>query len=679
MEFNESQAAAVFHQKGPMMVLAGPGSGKTTVITHRIARLIETGVSPSSILVITFTKAAAREMKERFQSLCAGSGVAKSSSGSVSFGTFHSVFYYILRLAYRFPPGNVVSEEEKRSFLKTFLRETAFETEDEGEFISSIINEISYVKGSRIDLNYYYSQNCPEEWFKTIYTGYDRMLSETGKLDFDDMLVMCHELFSQRRDILSAWQRKYRYILIDEFQDINQLQYEIVKMLAAPEYNLFIVGDDDQSIYRFRGARPEIMLGFEKDFPGAKKTLLSCNYRSTREIVESSLKLIGHNRVRYEKQLVPVRGQGRPADVRVFENLRKEARGIASLVRQYYQAGIPYEDIAVLFRTGMESGLMAETLMEYNVPFKMRDAVLNLYSHWIARDIFAYLTLAEGSRKRSDIFRIMNRPNRYLSRDAFEMPEVSFEDVKRFYQDKDWMEERIERLACDLKILGRLKPSAAVNYIRKTVGYDEYLRTVAEFRRIRAEELFEILDRLSERAADFATFGEWREYAERYAMEIRRQEIARQDGSKRGGENADVRSGEESLYGDASGGVTLSTMHSAKGLEFAVVFILNANEGITPHHKAGIAADMEEERRLFYVAVTRAKDRLHLCAVRERFHRKQELSRFVREMMEETTQGTGQAERKEGRGRSFAKTERTDRLVAGRTAAEKTTAGKGGP
>ena len=190
--------------------------------------------------------------------------------------------------------------------------------EDEGEFISAVINEISYVKGSQMDLSCYYSQNCPEEWFKRLYTGYEDMLRARGKLDFDDMLVMCYELFSQRKDILSAWQRKFRYILVDEFQDINQIQYEIVKMLALPENNLFIVGDDDQSIYRFRGAKPEIMLGFEKDYPGARRVLLAENYRSSREIVETSLKLISRNQVRFKKELVPVHGSGRPVDVSVY-------------------------------------------------------------------------------------------------------------------------------------------------------------------------------------------------------------------------------------------------------------------------------------------------------------------------------------------------------------------------
>lgn len=648
MDFNQAQMTALEHRDGPMMVLAGPGSGKTTVITHRIKRLLEAGVDPSGILVITFTKAAATEMKERFLRLAreedekrkqaeqraGGSrtgaekpffgtadpgprrreacGTSLEAAGSrVSFGTFHSVFYHILKWAYRFPAGNVISGEEKRQYFKKFLDESEMEVEDEAEFISSIINEISYVKGERLDLKYYYSQNCPEEWFKKLYDGYDEMLKTTGKIDFDDMLVMCHELFTERKDILAAWQKKFKYILVDEFQDINLLQYQVVRMLALPENNLFIVGDDDQSIYRFRGAKPEIMLGFEKDFPGTKRVLLGTNYRSTKEIVETSLRLIERNKVRFEKKLEPFRGSGRPVDFRVFDNPGHEMDTVAQSIRAYHDAGYQWSEIAVLFRTGANSGLMAERLMGYNIPFKLRDVIPNLYSHWIAKDLFAYMEIAAGSRKRSDFYRIMNRPNRYFSRDAFDTPIVSFDRLKSFYQDRDWMEERICDLEADLRAMAPLKPVAAVNYIRKAIGYDDYLRSYAEFRRMKPEELFETADKLAESAAEFATFVEWKEHAARYEEELKKQNQEEREETK--------------------DRVTLSTMHSAKGLEYPVVFVVDANEGIVPHHKAGLPADIEEERRLFYVALTRAKDRLHVAAVKERYHRKTDVSRFVEE------------------------------------------------
>lgn len=613
MKFSSAQESALSHKDGPMMVLAGPGSGKTTVITHRIKKLLEQGASPSGILVITFTKAAAGEMKDRFSGLMrqAGCQGEKGDWSRVSFGTFHAIFYQILRLAYGFRPGSVLGEEEKRRFFKEYINRSEFEVEDEGEFIASLVNEISYVKGNRLDLDCYYSCNCPEEWFKKLYQEYEDMLGKMGKIDFDDILTMCYELFLERKDILKAWQKKYRYILVDEFQDINRIQYEIVKMLAEPENNLFIVGDDDQSIYRFRGARPEIMLGFEKDFPGTKRVLLAENYRSSREIVEASLRLISHNRVRYEKELIPVHGPGRPADVTIYENPLQETGQVARRIRQYADAGYGYGDMAVLFRTGNASGLLAEKLMEYNIPFFMRDTFPNLYSHWIARDVFSYLALGMGSRRRSDFFRIMNRPKRYLSRDAFESSEVSLDAVKSFYQDKEWMEERICDLEGDIRTIGRLNPRAAIQYIRKSVGYDEYLKEYAEFRRMKPEELFEVADQLMESAAGFRTAGEWMDHIRQYEEALKQQKAEEKE--------------------SAGPAVTLSTMHSAKGLEYAVVFIVDANEGASPHHKAKLPEDIEEERRLFYVAMTRAKERLHICAVRERYHRKQEISRFVGE------------------------------------------------
>jgi len=306
MAFNPSQMEAVHHMGGPMMVLAGPGSGKTTVITHRTKNLIEEGIEPGSILVITFTRAAAREMQERFEALMEGKSVR------VSFGTFHSVFFTILKYAYRYQPSDIVREDQRQRCIREMLEEYDLEIEDEHEFVPAILSEISFVKSEMISLDHYYSRNCSESVFKKLYQGYEDHMRRAGLLDFDDMLVMCHELFCQRKDILKAWQNKFRYILIDEFQDINKVQYEIVKMLALPHNNLFIVGDDDQSVYRFRGAKPEIMLGFTKDYPDAKTVLLGTNYRSTRQIVDTASALISRNTKRYEKKLTAFRGDGKP-------------------------------------------------------------------------------------------------------------------------------------------------------------------------------------------------------------------------------------------------------------------------------------------------------------------------------------------------------------------------------
>ena len=614
MAFHKSQLQAIRHLNGPMMVLAGPGSGKTTVITHRVRCLVEGyGVDPASILVITFTKAAASEMRQRFQKLMEGRSLP------VSFGTFHAVFFSILKHAYRYDASNIVREEQRIQLMRELVDRYRIDVEDEGEFISSILSEISMVKGEMMSLEHYYSKNCSEEIFKKLYEGYNRGLESRGLLDFDDMLVMCYQLFDQRKDILAAWQSRYRFILIDEFQDINRVQYEIVKMLAAPENNLFIVGDDDQSIYRFRGAKPEIMLGFEKDYPTAKRTLLGINYRSSSSIVDAAGRLIRHNKMRFEKEIQAFRGAGRPVAVMGFPDAHAETRTIVEEIQDYVRMGYHLSDIAVLYRTSMEPRLLMERMMEWNLPFRMKDSLPNLYEHWITQDMLAYIRIAgdelakHRQAKRADVLRIINRPKRFVSREALEGQIISWDSLKSWYQDRGWMVERIEQLEYDLKMIGRMAPVAAVNYIRKAVGYDDYLREYAENRRMKAEDLLQIADQLQESASSYKTMDAWQEHMREYGEQLRQQL------TNRDSQNTDC--------------VSLMTMHSSKGLEFPIVYILDANEGITPHSRAMLDEDMEEERRLFYVAMTRAKTRLHVYAVRERYHKKAEVSRFVWEYL----------------------------------------------
>lgn len=607
MEFGRTQEQAIRHRDGPMMVLAGPGSGKTTVITHRIKYLTEEcKVNPSDILVITFTRAAAEEMKERFARLA---GAARG----VSFGTFHAIFFQILKLAYRYTAQNIVRTEQQMQFIRELAGKEELELEDENEFVSSVLTEISSIKGEMIDLRHYYSKNCPDETFRRIYSGYEEQMRRSGLIDFDDMMVMCWQLFRERKDILGAWQKRYRYILIDEFQDINRLQYEIIRLIAKPENNLFIVGDDDQSIYRFRGARPEIMLGFERDYPNAERILLDVNYRCTAEIAEPALRLIENNEKRFKKNIRTAGARGKKIITRVWQDSFEENNRIAGEIKQYVSAGYKYSDIAVLYRTNSGPRLLMEKLMEYNLPFRAKDTVPNLYEHWISRNILTYIKIALGSRERSDFLQIINRPNRYISRDSLRSQTVDFGELKSWYGEKDWMVDRIENLEYDLKAVSRMSPLAAVNYIRQGIGYDGFLEEYAGFRRMKPEELLETADQLKESAAGYRTYEEWFRHIEDYAEELKRQASA----GKASEEDA----------------VTLATMHGSKGLEFKIVYILDANGGVTPHSKAALDEDIEEERRLFYVAMTRAKERLHVYAVKERYHKKVEISRFVEEYL----------------------------------------------
>ncbi|WP_125140926.1 ATP-dependent helicase [Clostridium transplantifaecale] len=607
MEFGRTQEQAIRHRDGPMMVLAGPGSGKTTVITHRIKYLTEDcRINPSDILVITFTRAAAEEMKERYVRL---TGAARG----VSFGTFHSIFFQILKLAYRYTAQNIVRTEQQMQFIRELAGKEELELEDENEFVTSVLSEISSVKGEMIDLRHYYSKNCPDETFRRIFSGYEEQMRRSGLIDFDDMMVMCWQLFRERKDILAAWQKRYRYILIDEFQDINRLQYEIIRLIAKPDNNLFIVGDDDQSIYRFRGARPEIMLGFERDYKNAERILLDVNYRCTAEIAGPSLRLIENNEKRFKKNIKTAGARGKNIITRVWQDSFEENNRIAGEIKQYLAAGYQYSDIAVLYRTNSGPRLLMEKLMEYNLPFRAKDTVPNLYEHWISRNILTYIKIALGSRERSDFLQIINRPNRYISRDSLRNQTVDFGELKSWYGEKDWMVDRIENLEYDLKAVSRMSPLAAVNYIRQGIGYDGFLEEYAGFRRMKPEELLETADQLKESAAGYKTYEEWFRHIEDYAEELKRQASA----GKASEEDA----------------VTLATMHGSKGLEFKIVYILDANEGVTPHSKAALDEDIEEERRLFYVAMTRAKERLHVYAVKERYHKKVEISRFVEEYL----------------------------------------------
>lgn len=603
---SDAQIKAVRHGEGPMLVLAGPGSGKTRTICCRVQYLIEEyGVSPDKILVVTFTKAAAKEMKERFLSMMG------TSFTSVTFGTFHAVFFGILKHAYGFRADQIVRQEEQYDYLRDMVRKLRIETEDEGEFFSDLLGEISRVKNNRVLLENYKASCCDTKAFREIYKNYEARLKRARLLDFDDMMLYAYELFDQRPDILAAWQNKYSYILIDEFQDINQLQYDIIRMLAGSKKNLFVVGDDDQSIYGFRGSKPELMLRFPEDYKDAKRVILEKNYRSTPEIVAHSMCLIRQNDVRFKKNLVSENPSGPPVVCHTFENHEEQMDCIVDKIRIFHEHGGKYQDTAVLFRTNVQAYGLVDKLMERNIPFQIKDRLPNIYEHWIAKHIYAYIHMAMGSRKRSDFLQIMNRPKRYLSRDVLEEEQVCFEELYKLYDDKSWIMERLEKLEFDLKMLSRMKPFGAIHYIRHVVGYEEYLKEYAQYRGIKEEEYLEIYDEIQEQSRRFQSFDEWFGYIAEYEQELKRQ-VSEQSASREG--------------------VVLSTMHSSKGLEYRIVFIADANEGINPYKKAVLPEEIEEERRLFYVAMTRAKELLYLFAVKERYGKKQTESRFLHEI-----------------------------------------------
>ncbi|HHT98003.1 MAG TPA: ATP-dependent helicase [Clostridiales bacterium] len=605
MELNKGQEEAIKHEEGPMLVLAGPGSGKTFVITERTRFLIDKCKIPEDeILVITFTKAAANEMKERFVEIT-------KERTKVNYGTFHGVFFSILKHAFNYNASNIIREDVKKQFFKEVINKYKLEYEDEKEIMTSIQSEISLVKSHKIDLDNYYSINCANEVFRAIYDDYENKLRSNRLIDFDDMMIMTYDLFVKKEKYLSLWQDKFKYILIDEFQDINLIQYEIIKMLAKPENNIFIVGDDDQSIYRFRGAKPEIMKQFVKDYPESKTTLLDMNYRSNASIVEASLKLVKNNNERFSKKIYPIKNNRNNIDIQTFDSLALQNKSIVEKIRRYSGQGLMMSNIAILVRTNTGHHNLLYALLEYNIPFIMKDAMPNIYEHWIALDIRAYINIAMGDHSRSNYLRVINKPKRYISRDCFDSVSVDLEEIKKYYEEKNWMIERLDTLEYDLKQIKKMSPFAAITYIRRGIDYESYLQEYASMRKIKYDELIEVLDELQESSKSFATIMEWFEHIENYKKEL-----------------ADQKKKVKDL--DA---VSIITMHGSKGLEFEVVFIADANEDIIPHKKAMLDADIEEERRLFYVAITRAKEYLHIYNSKERYNKELKPSRFIKEIL----------------------------------------------
>ena len=610
MSLNHAQTEAVAHNKGPCMVLAGPGSGKTLTIARRIEYLIQKyKVRPEEILVITFTKYAACEMRDRFRSICG------PSSYAVTFGTFHGIYYGILKWAYRLNQSNLLSDEEKYRILREILPGIDWdqepEADEEKDYLQELAIEIGNVKNNCMDIEEYEPVKYTTEKFRKLYRTYEETKKKYRKIDFEDMLIQCRDLFMKRPDILKKWQEKFQYILVDEFQDVNQAQYDVVRMLAAPQDNLFVVGDDDQSVYGFRGAKPGIMKEFMKDYPKARQILLDVNYRSSGYIVKGALRVIGNNKIRFEKKIEAFRKPDETVHVQEVKDPVQEAEYVLERIREYREKGVSYTEMAVLYRTNVDARAMSELMTEYQIPFVMKEHLNNIYEHFIALDMISYLRLSQGEYDRKYFLQIANRPNRYLTRESMKTGNVSYESLRRYYRDKDWMVDRIDQLEWDMKMICDKTPYAAIQYIRKRMGYDEFLKEYAAYRKISSEDLFAVLEEIWQNSKGYGTIKEWFEHIESYGKMLKEQ-------NKKNGEKE---------------GVNLMTMHAAKGLEFDTVFVIEANEGSCPYKKATTDEEIEEERRLFYVAMTRAKRKLVISYVKEKNGKDLLPSRFVSELL----------------------------------------------
>lgn len=604
MQFNKAQIQAIQHNKGPCMVIAGPGSGKTTVLTHRVRYLIDRcGVKPSDILVITFTKAAAEQMKFKFK------GLSEGRSSAVTFGTFHAVFFTILKAAYNYSARCIITPQVQHEFVKDQIHRLELEYDDEKEAVDGVLSEISRVKGEAVNIDEYESRCIPPQSFRIIYMAYDDMLVRKHLIDFDDMIVQCRELLMQREDYRWAWQNKYKYILIDEFQDINKAQFDVVRILADEYRNLFVVGDDDQSIYGFRGSAPQIMLDFNKYYSDAVRIDMCINYRSTGNIVFASRAVAEENEHRYYKDITTYNSQGDTVSVYEFNSLNDEKAFLVSEIRRLIDTGIAADDIAVLSRTNVIGNMYMSRLESDGIPCCDYSVVQDIYEHWISKDILTYIRIALGSRERIDFLRIINKPLRYISRSYITQP-ADINALKRGYEGNEQMSKQVEKLVSDISMIRSMSPFAAVNYIRKGVGYDEYIRNYIYEHKADKEELYNVLDELAHRASQYMSLSQWLDGIAEY-----------------------IRQCDKDRQNNTADGVHMLTMHGSKGLEYKIVLVMDVCEGIIPYNKSILDEQIEEERRLFYVAMTRAKEKLYLLYPKQRYNKDTTRSRFIEELL----------------------------------------------
>lgn len=608
--FNKSQIQAISHMDGPAMVLAGPGSGKTTVITHRIKNLIEKAeVRPENILVVTFTKAAAISMQKRFSTLMNG-----GKGQLVTFGTFHSVFYKILRKSRRYEATEILSERQKTDYIREIIGRYGISSNDISELSQNIINDIGNIKGNMLNAQEYEPSCCKKEDFIKVYNAYNLELKKDGKMDFDDILRECYLLLCENHTILEQWRELYKYILIDEFQDINRIQMNIIELLASPLNNIFVVGDDDQSIYGFRGARPEIMIEFKDYYPEAELIVLNVNYRSTQSIINVAGRVIENNKTRLDKCAHANNDKDFQPDIRKFRNQVEELKFVVSKIKEYENQGISLSEMAILVRNNSQIQEISSFLKNRKIEAESGKHRSNVYNGMIAKDILSYVRGAlkfDGTYFNEDLIYVLNKPQRYISRQVVLSVNMNISAVRRIYSKNN-----IDSFLFHIEMIRKLPPQAALSYIRKGAGYEEYLRLYAIENNIPMSGLLKQLEQLVQECSKFNTLEQWIN-----SIDSAQNSEGQNFGKKSSGE------------GGTNNRINIMTMHGSKGLEFKAVFIVDANQGIIPTSKALRERDFEEERRLFYVAITRAIDYLNIYAVEERLGCPIEVSMFVEEML----------------------------------------------
>lgn len=609
--YNEAQIQAITTTQGPVMVISCAGSGKTTVILERTARILKQTGRPGRILVVTFSKAAATEMELRFQEKYGVSGVR--------FATIHSICYSVLASTYGLKADAILKESERRQFFRmvqeSLMARGTEVSEDFDEFYQEITSVISRV-AARAEGSV--SGNICEDpekrkVYQRILEDYTAYKKQNRKVDFDDMILLCYRCLKGNSQVLAYWQGIFDHVLIDEYQDTSALQAQIFFLLCEKHRNLCVVGDDDQAIYGFRGADSSIFLKFQQQYPDCRKIFMTVNYRSLPQIVRRSAAVIGHNRQRFSKEFRTAReGVGRIQIIRCGSDL-KQVEAVLKGVDEALKNGLPLKDMAVLYRVKREASSLVNRLLLEGIPFYTRELPQDIHKGMVYQDVMAYYRLANRMEVQGDLQRIINRPKRYLKQQLVRDCKL---DRNQLYQacirdavsprEYDRINDTVNQLFLDLRNLKSLSPSSFLEYLDKDMGYVESMKDYAQYRKISSEEMERDYAALTAEARGFQDMAQWKAYVEE--------------------------TGSRGFVPDENG-LYLSTFHGAKGLEWKKVWIISADEKVTPYFKEGEYQDLEEERRLFYVAMTRARDELQILTTSGKDRKKREMSRFVEEMM----------------------------------------------
>ena len=613
MQKNEAQERVISNIDGQMIVIACPGSGKTTTILRRIYHMVaDKGIDPTKILMITFTKAAADEMKSRYNKVY-------GPANGITFCTIHALCLALLKKFDGFSNESVLSNPGDILFD---IIHNSRNINDKAKFVQDGLMDISRLKNSYTPLSQFRPTCCNDkEVFEQIYNAYEEKKNALGQIDFDDMLLRALDLLATEPDVLSWLQKKYQYIHVDEYQDTNLVQRDLIYTMAGEDGNLVVVGDDDQSIYAFRGASPKVMLGFKEDYPKAEQVYMTTNYRSDQAIIQNAKAVIANNKNRYQKEFLCNSNEKGKVHIYDFSARAAEIEMVGQKIKGLIDHGTDPSEIAILYRTNAQADAVLRVMEKYDIPFYSNDRLESRYNHWIYRDIVSYHKVAEHTGSKLDVQRTITHPNRYFK--GIHVPDYDYDPRKMYshLMDPDaesWknqkLKERIYEYLALLNMIANASPETTMSRMRVFGDYGSYLKTYAKYRNTDVSEFEDIWDQYTEdlKKNKIQTFKEWESYKITYENKL-----------------VDIQSRHT--------GVCLSTMHKSKGLEWSYVFVIDCVDGTIPYIRNEEEADIEDERRLFYVAMTRAKHELWLYSYRDR---KKGIipSRFLDELAKEQKQ-----------------------------------------